>query len=102
LDPVVGASAKAASASPEKVKAAMLASIKPCTVTIDTMFGHAAMRIKDIAELKAGDVVVLDKTIGEPVEVSINGRDLCLGQLAAYEGRYAIVAQETFAMTATK
>jgi flagellar motor switch protein FliM len=102
LDPMVGMDAKAASISPERVKAAILESIKPSPVTIETMFGHASMRIKDIAELKAGDVVVLDKTIGEPIEVFINGRPLCLGQLAAYEGRYAIVAEETFAMTATK
>jgi flagellar motor switch protein FliM len=102
LDPLVGTSAKEASASPERVKSAILESIKPSAVTIDTMFGHAAMRIKDMVELKPGDVVVLDKTIGESVEVSINGRALCLGQLAAYEGRYAIVAHETFTMAATR
>jgi flagellar motor switch protein FliN len=77
-----------------------MASIKPSPVTIDTRLGQASVRIKDIAELKAGDVIVLGRSIDEPLEVFINGRQLCMGQLAAYEGQYAVVATGTFTQAA--
>jgi flagellar motor switch protein FliM len=100
LDPVVGMDLSAAGVAPEKVKALMLECIKPSPVVISTRLGGASVRIKDIADLKSGDVIVLSRYIDEPVEVFINGRPLCAGQLAEYEGRYAVVASETYATAA--
>jgi flagellar motor switch protein FliM len=95
LDPVVGMDQSAAGASPERVKAVIMECIKPSPVVINATLGRASISIKDIADLKAGDVIVLARTIDEPVEVFMNGKELCLGQLAEFEGRYAVVASET-------
>jgi flagellar motor switch protein FliM len=102
LDPMLGADAQTSSTSPERAKAAILDAIKPSSVSIETVFGHSSISIKDMVELKAGDVIILDKTVGESIEVYLDGRALCLGQLAEYEGRYAIVTEQAFTTVATK
>jgi flagellar motor switch protein FliN/FliY len=102
LDPAVGMEIKAGAEAPEKTRSTMIEAMKSSTLAIDTLLGHASIRIKDMAELKAGDVIVLEKTVGEPIDVFINGKALCRGQLAAYEGRYAIVAEKINKMTAKK
>jgi flagellar motor switch/type III secretory pathway protein FliN len=97
LDPVVGMDQSVAAASPERVKAIVMECIKPSPVVIDAMLGRGSISIKDIADLKAGDVIVLARSIDEPVEVFMNGKELCVGQLAEYEGRYAVVTSQTAA-----
>jgi|GEM_PF-5027716 len=94
MDAIVGMGAKEASATPEKVRGTILESIRPCSLTVDPILGCASVSIRDMVELKTGDVLVLDKLVGEPIEVFMSGRKLCLGQLAACEGRYAIIAEE--------
>jgi flagellar motor switch protein FliM len=94
LDPVVGMDQSAAGLLPERVKAMMMECIKPSPVVINATLGGASISIKDIADLKAGDVLVLARSIDEPIEVFMNGKELCVGQLAEYEGRYAVVASQ--------
>lgn len=101
LDPAVGMDQSAAGVAPERVKAVIMECIKPSPVVISATLGRASVSIRDIADLKAGDVIVLAKDIDEPVEVFLNDNQLCLGQLAEYEGRYAVVALQTAAV-ATK
>ncbi len=102
LDAAVGMEVKAGTEAPEKTRGMMLEYIKPSAVPIETVMGGASIRIMDMVELKAGDVIILDKQVGEPIDVLINGKPLCRGQLAACEGRYAIVAEKTLRATAKK
>jgi flagellar motor switch protein FliM len=102
LDPAVGMEIKAGTEAPEKIRGMMLEYIKPSALAIETVVGHASISIMDMVELKAGDVIILEKPVGEPIDVLINGKPLCRGQLAACEGRYAVVAEKTFRATAKK
>lgn len=94
LDSAVGMGTKTVTEATEKTKSIMLEYIKPSAVPVEAMIGNASVSIKDLAELKPGDVIVLEKMFNEPIDVIMNGKMLCSGQLAACDGRYAVVTRK--------
>jgi len=54
-------------------------------VTIKVILGSKTMSISELANLAHGQIVSLDRRIGDKVEISINGRVIALGELALLE-----------------
>lgn len=57
-------------------KSAILKAKLEVSVTI----GNCKTTIKDILDLKVGDIIVLDKTVDEDLNININGKTVALGE----------------------
>ena len=57
---------------------------------ISVSLGHSGMPLKDILKLKAGSVIELDKSIDDPVTVSINHQPIAKGQMVTIDGNYGV------------
>ncbi len=66
-------------------------------VTVQIVLGAAKLSIAEVAALQKGGVVRLDRRIGEPVDVLVNGRAIGRGEIVVVEGddaRFAISITE--------
>jgi len=78
-------------------------------VTVTTVLASTRLGIAELVDLHRDDVLLLDKTIDEPVELLLDGRVVFRGRPARSDGRYAVVltqsadgpAPETAAPTST-
>lgn len=52
--------------------------------------GRASMYLEDVARLRRGSVVVLDRLAGEPVDVLVNGRIIARGELLVVDGHFSV------------
>jgi flagellar motor switch protein FliM len=65
----------------------------PVRVTAD--LACADILFEDMLNLQTGDILVLDKTVNEPVTLSVENRVFGFGQLAKCSNRYAVALTET-------
>ena len=66
-------------------------------VTVQIVLGAAKLSLAEVAALKKGGVVRLDRRIGEPVDVLVNGRAIGRGEIVVVEGddaRFAVSITE--------
>jgi flagellar motor switch protein FliN/FliY len=54
-------------------------------VTIDVILGSARMSVSSLMKLQRGAVVPLDRKVGEPVEIAVNGRLVARGEVVVLE-----------------
>jgi flagellar motor switch protein FliN len=54
-------------------------------VEVQIVLGSADMQVSDLMALKKGAVVALDRKIGEPVDVVVNGRKIARGEITVLE-----------------
>ncbi len=54
-------------------------------VTVQIVLGTATMPVADLAKLGRGAVVPLDKRVGEPVDVVINGKVVARGEVVVVD-----------------
>ncbi|MDE2361472.1 MAG: FliM/FliN family flagellar motor switch protein [Hyphomicrobiales bacterium] len=62
-------------------------------LTMQIVLGSTQMTVREMAQLEPGAVIPLDRKVGEPVEILINGRVIALGDIAVTEGddpRFAV------------
>ncbi|MDO4550109.1 MAG: flagellar motor switch protein FliN [Planctomycetia bacterium] len=57
---------------------------------ISIELGRASMYLEDVARLRQGSVVVLDRLAGEPVDVLVNGRVIARGELLVVDGNFSV------------
>jgi len=75
-DPEPGSSNK------ENIRGSVLA----IPVTVEVVIGRKVMAVNDILDLRRGVVVDLDKMVGEPADIMVNGKVLARGELVIFEG----------------
>ena len=66
-------------------------------VHVQVILGCVTMSIADVSALGPGEIVRLDRKIGEPVDILVNGRLFGRGDIAVLEGdapRFAISVTE--------
>lgn len=54
-------------------------------VTVQVVLGSTTMPVSDLMKLGRGAVVPLDRRVGEPVEVVVNGRVVARGEMVVLE-----------------
>ena len=54
-------------------------------VSVKVVLGSATMSIASLAKLGRGAVIALNKKVGEPVEVTVNGRLVARGEVVVLE-----------------
>ena len=57
-------------------------------VTVE--LGRARLKIRDVLNLTAGSVVVLDRRTKEPVDILVNGALLASGEVVAADDHFAV------------
>ena len=55
-------------------------------VEVQIVLGSAEMPVADLMTLQKGSTVALDRKIGEPVDVVVNGRRIARGEITVLEG----------------
>ncbi|WP_173934781.1 flagellar motor switch protein FliN [Chelativorans sp. Marseille-P2723] len=54
-------------------------------VEVQVMLGSAEMTVSELMALQRGCTVTLDRRIGEPVEIVVNGRRIARGEITVLE-----------------
>ncbi len=49
-------------------------------ITVEIVLGTSRMQVSGLMELEEGAIIALDKKIGEPVEITVNGRRIAKGE----------------------
>ena len=60
----------------------------PLQVTVE--LGRSKRSLKDILDLSVGSVITLDKLVGEPVDVVVNGKLVAKGEVVVAEDNFAV------------
>ncbi|MBA7600641.1 hypothetical protein ES703_07699 [subsurface metagenome] len=92
LEPVVGKADQAAGTfSAEDVSKAIFSHMQQMPVSITAQLASAALTLEEIVSLEVDDILLLDKKIDEPVELTVNGRMALRGWPVKSAGKYAVV-----------
>ncbi len=70
----------------------------PLRVTVQ--LGQTRMRVRDVLALDLGSVIELDRAVGEPADVLVNGRVVARADLTVVEDRLAIRIVDVLAVPA--
>jgi len=69
-------------------------------VTVNVQIATSTIALQEVMDITVGDVVLLDKRVDEPVELTVEGREFSRGRLAKSSGKYAMVITEISSNTA--
>ena len=98
LDPAVGregedADRPEATSGPDS-RSTMTEHFARASVTAVAMVGQAELTMRDVMALEAGDVILLPKTVREPIELQVAGEVVSLGRTVTCRGQYAVQITE--------
>ena len=63
-------------------------------VKVQVLLGRARMEIGELMRLKAGDIVELDRRVGEPVDVFVNNRMIARGEVVLIDHALGVTLTE--------
>ncbi|MFK0162977.1 flagellar motor switch protein FliN [Rhizobium sp. NPDC090279] len=78
-------SASAAPAAPGSALTANLDLIMDIPIDVQIVLGSSRMQVSGLMNLTEGAIIALDKKIGEPVEITVNGRKIGRGEITVLE-----------------
>lgn len=67
--------------SPAAEKGSLNDIVMAIPVQLDVVIGSAQMPVSDLIGMEAGAVVALDRKIGEPVDICVNGTKVATGEI---------------------
>lgn len=94
LRPVVGKERQAPIPPAEAISNAMSNHIHKIPMLATAQLDSIRLTFEEIMSLNAGDILLLDKTVGEPIDLVTEGRVLFRGQPAKSGGKNAILITE--------
>ncbi|GIU09468.1 MULTISPECIES: flagellar motor switch protein FliN [Shewanella] len=71
----------------------------PVQVTLE--LASAEMSLGELTQMGEGDVVALDRMVGEPLDIRVNGALLGRGEVVEVNGRYGVRLLEVEAISLT-
>lgn len=74
-----------------------LAFVADVPLRVAVQVGQTRMRVRDVLALDRGSVIELDRAVGEPADVLVNGRVVARADLTVVEDRLAIRIVEVLA-----
>jgi flagellar motor switch protein FliN/FliY len=69
----------------EEIAASNLEMVMRIPVTVKIVLGSATMPVANLAKLGRGAVIPLDRRVGEPVDVVVNGRVIARGEIVVVD-----------------
>jgi len=91
LDPVLGVAAPNREGSVQELRERIMRNAEAVPVQIEARLAEATISLHDVMTLRAGDVVVLNKKITEPLDLVLNGRRCFYGYPARTSNHLAVV-----------
>ena len=79
------ADVSAAPAAPGSALAANMDLIMDIPIDVQIVLGSSRMPVSGLMSLAEGAIIALDKKIGEPVEITVNGRKIGRGEITVLE-----------------
>jgi flagellar motor switch protein FliN len=63
-------------------------------VKVQVLLGRSRMEIGELMRMKAGDIVELDRRVGEPVDVFVNNRMIARGEVVLIDHALGVTLTE--------
>ena len=63
-------------------------------VKVQAVLGRSKMEIGELMRLRPGDVVELDRRVGEPVDISVNNRLIARGEVVLLDNALGVTLTE--------
>jgi flagellar motor switch protein FliN/FliY len=71
-----------------------LVAVESVQMTVSVQLGFAAMTVGELLRMGRGSVVMLERKVGEPVEILANGRPIARGELVVSDGQLGVTVIE--------
>ena len=84
-DPGLAAGAAQKRTAPEPAAGGNLDMIMRIPVTVKVVLGSATMPVANLTKLGRGAIIPLDRRVGEPVDVMVNGRVVARGEVVVVD-----------------
>jgi len=94
LAPVAGTRPVRTDEPAEQIRQRMLAHLGRVGVRAEVQLGTVAVPLGEVADLTAGDVLLLDRSVSDPADLQVLGRVYLRGRPATSQGRYALQVTE--------
>jgi len=94
LQAVAGHERKKLSFSTEQISSAMLDHVYDMPVAVTARLASGVLTFEELMNLQAGDIVLLDRKVDEPMEVIAGDKTVLCGRPAKSAGRYAVVVTQ--------
>ncbi len=78
----------------EKVTAAIRNNFEKMPVEVISDFGNAKMNFQDAMNLDKGDILIMDKKVGDPLDIKLDNRIILKGDPVKCEEKYAVSITE--------
>jgi flagellar motor switch protein FliN/FliY len=75
---------------PEKKSSDPIELIDHVMVQCEAVLGSGELTIGKLSALTKGDVIILDRSPAEPIDIRINGKAVARGEIVTVEDRFAI------------
>jgi len=93
-EPVLAPVAEGGSAKPkrpaEEARKSLLRHLESADIRCQAWLGTASASVSDLVGLEAGDVLVLDRRVGDVAVLFVQGKPVLAGTAARMEGHYAL------------
>ena len=91
LAPAAGKTVPGGEFSANEISAAILDNLQEVKVTVTAQLDSTKLTFEELVNLQVNDMLLLDKTVGEPIELIVEGKTLFSGRPAKSTGKYAVV-----------
>jgi flagellar motor switch protein FliN len=71
-----------------------LEAVSDIPVSISVVLGRTSMQVQQLLKLGRGAVVELDRKVGEPVDILVNGRMVARGEVVVVEDKIGVTMTE--------
>jgi len=78
------------SAMPVQASAGRLSFVSEVPVRLTVELGGTQMRVRDVLALESGSIVELDREVGQPADVRVNGRLIARGEVTVIDEQVAV------------
>jgi flagellar motor switch protein FliN/FliY len=63
-------------------------------VEVEVLLGAARLTVAELNELSSGDVLPIDRKLGEAADIQVNGRVIARGEIVTLDDKFAIRVTE--------
>jgi len=96
LEPITGKTTQVAEDfSPSEIYRAVLNHLQEIPVNVTAQLASTALTFEEMMNLEAGDILLMDRRVDEPIELFVDSQRICYGWPVKCSGRYAVTIAET-------
>jgi len=96
LAPLVGKEHQAVqTTSPEELSRTLMEHVQQMPITLTARLGHTALRFEELLELGRDDILLLDRSLDETIELLVDNRVVFRGHAVQSDGRRAVMITQS-------